>query len=128
MDRFWVSEAHPELRADLFQRDPAATLLTEFLASTGRRLRAGGGLAAAGAWVTRVGRSVVFFGGEGAGKEEDAPKWASGCSPVLVVFKGKNKRTSAILGVHDKKRHSHGRRALLVILRGEVSQKRFLAL
>ncbi|OLQ10019.1 GPI-anchor transamidase [Symbiodinium microadriaticum] len=28
--------AHPELRADLFGRDPGSTLLTEFMASTGR--------------------------------------------------------------------------------------------
>mmetsp|Transcript_28129 Transcript_28129/g.52759 ORF Transcript_28129/g.52759 Transcript_28129/m.52759 type:complete len:406 (-) Transcript_28129:63-1280(-) len=29
-------KAHPELRSDLFGRDPGATLLTEFMASTGR--------------------------------------------------------------------------------------------
>ncbi|CAE7173004.1 GPI8 [Symbiodinium microadriaticum] len=29
-------KAHPELRADLFGRDPGSTLLTEFMASTGR--------------------------------------------------------------------------------------------
>ncbi|CAJ1405169.1 unnamed protein product [Effrenium voratum] len=42
-------KAHPELRADLFQRDPAATLLTEFLASTGRPRFQGGLLPAASA-------------------------------------------------------------------------------
>ena len=32
-------KAHPELRSDLFDRSPRATLLTEFLAATGRCAR-----------------------------------------------------------------------------------------